>query len=143
MRLFSKGCEHVLRALTEIPAEAENRFSIRMVCRRAKLPEPFTRKMFQRLVQKGVLEARQGPGGGYSLRVSPQKISVWRIVEAIDGPGSVRGCVLGSPECNGRRICPLHQNWKRIRSTVIRELKSTMLGNLRLDDYVENQGGRL
>ena len=94
MRLYSKGCEHAIRALIEAPLDADN-FLIKTVCKKAKVPESFTRKMFQRLVRKGILKGSQGPGGGYSFKVDAESLSVLRLVKALDGGLTMMRCIMG------------------------------------------------
>ena len=65
-RLYSKGCEYAIRAMLHmVPGEEPQWFQAKMVCKKAGIPESFTRKIFQALVGGGFLNASRGPGGGY------------------------------------------------------------------------------
>ncbi|MBI3117663.1 MAG: Rrf2 family transcriptional regulator [Candidatus Hydrogenedentes bacterium] len=127
-KLYSKGCEYAIRALTEAGvAEGVERFQASEVCRRAGLPEPFTRKVFQALAQAGFLKAARGPGGGYVLTRSPRKISLVDFIKAVDGEETFGHCVMGLPQCGSRRPCPLHNVWAEAKEQLLAQLRDTSL----------------
>lgn len=49
------------------------------------LPERFLLQILRTLVKAGILQSTRGGGGGFSLRRSPDEISLLEIIEAIDG----------------------------------------------------------
>ena len=64
-RLYSKRCEHAIRALTYLRRDkGTKRFKAKALCRRAHVPESSTRKVLQELASEGFLKAMRGPGGG-------------------------------------------------------------------------------
>lgn len=129
--LYSKGCEYVLRALVEASlAGGKGPFLARDVCRRAGVPEAFTRKMLQRLKEKGILRAAPGPGGGYGFRRPLEKLSVLEIVEAVDGAGAYDGCVLGLKRCSDKSPCALHETWLKAKKSLLPGLGSKTLEDL-------------
>ena len=141
-RLYSKGCEYAIRALLQMgPARGRAKFAATDVCRRAGIPESFTRKIFQALVRGGFLSAVTGPGGGYALRRPPGQITLRRVIEAVDGEGAFRQCVLGLPVCGERRACPLHATWLKAKRPLLRQLDTTTLQDL-LDTVTAHERGR-
>lgn len=131
LRLYSKGCEHAIQVLSHLtPEERSKAFSITEVCKRTYIPEWSTRKVFQRLVRKGILKASQGPSGGYQFKARPGKISILRIIQAIDGKDALKGCVMGFSKCQNKNSCSFHPVWTEVRSTVMTALKLTFLDQL-------------
>lgn len=132
LRLYSKGCEYVIRALAQVSARGDKEcFSIKEICEKADLPEWYTRKVFQALVRDGLLKASRGPGGGYQFNIHPGKISMFRMIQAIDGKHAFDQCVMGSSGlCKDRNPCPLHQNWTKMKAGLINELKSVHIQEL-------------
>ncbi|MBI4971037.1 MAG: Rrf2 family transcriptional regulator [Candidatus Omnitrophica bacterium] len=130
-RLYSKGCEYVIRALALVNASKEGRcFSVKDICRKARLPEWYTRKVFQSLVRNGYLEASRGPGGGYTLKVHPSKISLLNMIRAVDGKDVLDQCMMSSGKCKNKKSCVMHNKWIRIKESVVRELKSVTVQDL-------------
>lgn len=130
-KLYSKGCEYALRALTAIPSDAYDKpFAAKDLCRKAGVPEASTRKVFQKLVREGILSAVTGPGGGYKLSRDPSDISLLSIVGAVEGDDVFKKCVLGFATCSDRKPCPVHSSWKKVRTGMIREMENKSLAQL-------------
>lgn len=130
-RLYSKGCEYAIRALVHMAPVGENRrFQAREICKKAEIPESFTRKIFQALVAGGFLDAVPGPGGGYAITRDPKDISLLDVIQAVDGLDTFAGCILGLSECNAKAPCPLHHAWARAKDGLMEELESQSLQDL-------------
>lgn len=137
-RLYSKGCEYAIRALTHVvPSNGVERFQAKTICQKAGIPEAYTRKVFQSLVAGRFLEAARGPGGGYQLKEPPQCITLLEIIQAVDGQTAFDGCVMGLSECGERNPCPLHDIWSATKHDLLAQLDQTTLKNL-----IEAQNGR-
>jgi Rrf2 family protein len=51
-----------------------------------RMPERFLLQILRHLVNHGILLSTRGVDGGYSLKRSPQEISLLDVIEAIEGP---------------------------------------------------------
>ena len=130
-KLYSKGCEYALRALTYAAAQGENkRFQAKDVCEKADISESFTRKVFQALTQGGFLQAVRGPGGGYELTRRPDQISLLDVIQAVEGEDTFNHCVLGLPTCGTKHPCPLHETWSALKVQLLRQLEHRTLQDL-------------
>lgn len=130
-KLYSKGCQYALRALTFVVAETDKtRFQAKDICEKAEIPESFTRKVFQSLVQGGFLDAHRGPGGGYSLKRAPSEITLLEVIQAVEGEDTFEHCVLGFSECGFSQPCPLHHVWIDSRKSLLEHLSNTTLDQL-------------
>lgn len=130
-KLYSKGCQYALRALVLFVSEPETkRFQAADICERLDIPEPFTRKIFQSLVQAGLLAAHRGPGGGYSLVRDPRDITLLEAIQAVEGPDTFSQCVLGFSSCNAHNPCPLHDVWLKSKRNLLDNMGSTTLHDL-------------
>ena len=52
------------------------------------LPPRFLYRILRRMVDGGLMTGVSGPGGGYSLAIPPQEITLLDIVQAVEGPPS-------------------------------------------------------
>lgn len=130
-KLYSKGCEYALRALTYAATQTEKkRFQIKEVCKKTGIPESFTRKVFQALTQGGFLQAVRGPGGGYELTRSAADITLLDVIKAVEGDDTFDHCVLGFPVCDAKCPCPLHETWRRARGQLLAQLERRTLQDL-------------
>lgn len=130
-RLYSKGCEYAIRALVHMaPTEDNKRFQAKDICKKAGIPESFTRKIFQDLVAGGFLDAVPGPGGGYKITKHPEDITLLEVIEAVDGETTFGGCIMGLSECNAQAPCPLHHAWAEAKKGLLERLEAQSLQDL-------------
>lgn len=135
IKIYSKNCEHILRIMSQIPQKMHTQiFLAKNLCRKAKVSEHSARKGLQLLVQRGVLKAVSGPGGGYEFKMHPQKVSLLAVVEAFDGKETFRRCVMGLSSCNSQSPCPMHDVWRDSREKLLEELRNKSLFDLMKKD---------
>jgi len=130
-KLYSKGCEHAVRALAYAHIERDGaRFQPKEVCKHIGIPEPYTRKILQSLVQAKFLVAHRGPGGGYSLARPAEEISLLDIIKAVDGHDTFDHCIMGLPECGGANPCPIHLLWAESKTKLLDDLDRKTLAEI-------------
>ena len=123
--MFSQECEYAIQAVTYLARRPESfRTSIRNLARTLKIPHHFLAKILQRLTQKGLLTSTKGPKGGFALGMPAADITLFHVVEAVDGVDFTNQCLLGFPECSGKNPCAVHEQWGGIRETIYRLLVS-------------------
>lgn len=138
--IFSRRCEYGLQAVLYLALKKDGeKTSIRELTRHIKIPSPFLSKILQDLAHKGLLSSFKGPRGGFTLRKSAKEITLFDIVEAIDGTAFTNGCVLGFGECSTTNTCSLHNDWKtvreRIHNTLARQDVAQMAKQMRRPEY--------
>ena len=109
------------------------RVGIREIAKAIDSPEPFMAKILQDLSRKGLVLSIKGPNGGFYMNDVHQKISLAEIVTAIDGDQLFNGCGLGLKACNEKKPCPIHYEFKAIRTNL-----KAMLQTTALEDLTEN-----
>ena len=100
--LFSRECEYALRPADEFTP-------IKELTAKLDIPYHFLAKILQKLTRKGILFSLKGPTGGFRLADEPEKITLFQIVEVIDGNTLVTSCIMGFPECSGKNPCAVHE----------------------------------
>lgn len=129
--IFSRECEYAIQAVTYLARRPEDsRTSIRQLARTLKIPHHFLAKILQRLTQKGLLTSTKGPRGGFALGMSAKEITLFHVVDAVDGVGFANRCVLGFPECSGKHPCAVHEQWAGVRDTIYSLLVSRDLSEV-------------
>lgn len=101
------------------------------------LAPAYMAKHMQALARAGVVESVRGPRGGYRLARPAAEISLWDVVEAIEGEapafrcGEIRQqgpCV--TPQGDFRRPCEIHAAFSRAELAWRSELKSISLSDI-------------
>ncbi|RPI06772.1 MAG: Rrf2 family transcriptional regulator [Ignavibacteriae bacterium] len=117
--IFSRQCEYALQAVSYLALQpAGKKTSIRELTKKLKIPYHFLAKILQDLTYKKLLVSQKGPSGGFALAQSPDQITLFHIVEAIDGSDFAHKCVMGFPECSGKNPCSIHHQWAKMRDEI-------------------------
>lgn len=127
--MFSKACEYGIRGMLYIARKSREgaRVGIKEISKAIDSPEPFMAKILQDLSRKGLVLSIKGPNGGFFMEVRHLRNSLADIVTAIDGDQLFTGCGLGLRACNEKKPCPIHFEFKEIRSGLKSMLESTAL----------------
>ena len=94
------------------------------------VPLPTVKKVLKALSQAGLLNSERGAHGGYSLNLSPKKISVAEIITAIEGPIALTECVGSESHCDQENHCSIQTNWTRINNAVFHALDEVKLSDM-------------
>jgi Rrf2 family transcriptional regulator, iron-sulfur cluster assembly transcription factor len=138
--IFSRQCEYGLQAVLYLALKPQGKMtSIRELTKRLDIPYHFVAKILQDLTRKGLLASMKGPAGGFTLAMPAKEITLFHIIEAIDGVGFMHDCLLGFPECTGKNPCALHESWAGIRDNIYNMLVTksidTMAGDMQKSAY--------
>lgn len=128
--MFSKACEYGIRASIYIAGQShkDQRASLKDIAKQIGSPEAFTAKILQQLSKNNIISSIKGPNGGFEIeRKQLGKIRLSQIVLAIDGDSLYKGCGLGLKECSEKSPCPVHNQFKQIRQSIVHMLESTNL----------------
>jgi Rrf2 family transcriptional regulator, iron-sulfur cluster assembly transcription factor len=129
--IYSRSSEYAIRALVHMAELAPEEYAmVKNISAEANIPLHFLAKILQDLARDGFLKSSKGPRGGFRLQLPAEEISMLRIVEAVDGAGRYDRCIGGSPECNDRAACGMHESWKVLRSRIIDYLGGTSIADL-------------
>ncbi len=110
----------------------------RQIASEMQIPYKYLTQILAQLVAQGLLEARHGPAGGYSLARPPGAITLLDVVEAAEGPATFDHCVLRDGPCDWEETCPVHDSWSRAQAALASELDATTLADLsQIDAEIE------
>ena len=130
MAIFSKTCEYAIRAVLYIAHKSalDKRVGIKDIAAGIDSPELYLAKILQDLGRKGIISSAKGPNGGFYIGSESLSRPISDIVEAVDGNGLFYGCGLGLKQCSEIQPCPLHDEFKAIRTQIKDLLYNTTIG---------------
>jgi Rrf2 family protein len=116
-------------------AYGEGTLSIKQIAAMQALSEQYLEQIFARLKAAGLVESTRGAGGGYSLGLPPEKITVGSVLVALEGELSPAECVgEDATACKNAGVCTTHAIWQRIYDGFNGVIHSITLQDM-LDDY--------
>ena len=117
----------VLATMADRPADQHTSVAL---AEHTGLARPTVSKLLKALAQSGLVVARRGINGGYSLARAPAAISAVDMIEAIDGPFAMTECTLAPGLCELEPNCRLGAQWRHLSLTVRRTLADITLEDL-------------
>ena len=98
---------------------------------KTKLPEPTVAKVLKLLTKGGIVSSVRGAGGGYSLDTDMKRISIGKIVKAVDGPIALTACVDGSAvSCDYEESCTVKGRWNPVNAALRGALENVTLADM-------------
>jgi len=132
--IFSRQCEYALQAVLYLALRPQGQMtSMRELTKRLDVPYHFVAKILQDLTYKGLLNSMKGPTGGFALAMPAKDITLFHVVEAIDGADFTRTCLLGFAECSGKSPCAVHDKWAGLRDGLYSILVSKNIAEMAKD----------
>ncbi len=135
--MFSKTCEYGIKAMIFVAQMSKegSRVGIKDIAKGTAAPEHFIAKIMQELSRKKLVHSIKGPHGGFFMDDTDLQTSLADIVTALDGNGIYTDCVLGLKNCNEKKPCPVHDQYKDIKRNLIKMIEESTIGdfNTKLD----------
>jgi Rrf2 family nitric oxide-sensitive transcriptional repressor len=126
--MLSRTAEYALRAavwMARNPGQAE---SADQLAERTKTPRRYLNKVLQDLVHAGLVRSQPGPGGGYSLNLAPEMVTILDVVNAVAPLERIRQCPLGLS--THTELCPLHAELDKAFAATERAFQRVTLASL-------------
>jgi len=128
---LTRGGEYAIRAMTYLTKRPVGEISsLHEVGVEQDIPESFLAKIFQNLVHADLVVSQRGAHGGFSLARPAAAITVREVVEAIDGPIALNGCVLRPGDCRRSGDCRMHEVWVLAQERMMDVLGEVTLAQL-------------
>jgi Rrf2 family protein len=94
------------------------------------IPPTFLAKIISQLSAAGVVRAIRGANGGVALARPAEQVSLLEIVEAIDGPVILNGCLDDPTSCPLSGDCPVCNVWREAQAKLVEHLRAVNFGAL-------------
>jgi Rrf2 family protein len=131
---FSRQCEYALQSVLYLALKPTGELtSIKELASKLSIPYHFVAKILQDLAYKKLLTSQKGPSGGFALAVPARDITLFHIVEAVDGVAFTNACLLGFPECSEKNPCAIHQQWAGLRDAIYNLLVNKNIAEMAKD----------
>ena len=102
--------DYALRILTAM-AGYEDVTDAKTIAADTSVTIRFTLKILHKLVGGDLVQSYKGVNGGYKLKVSPEDITLKKVIELIDGPIAIARCLDSGESCSlncDKSACDYH-----------------------------------
>ena len=140
--MISQKAKYALRALVAL-AKDGNSLIIGEIAARKKIPRKFLEQILLELKHHGIVQSRRGKLGGYSLLMSPDRITFGQVLRIIDGPIAPLPCLSRiayrrCSDCVTEENCEIRRVFARVaesardvldRTTIADSLSTSLLAD--------------
>jgi Rrf2 family protein len=105
--------------------------SIAEIAEQQGVPKKFLEKIIQDLMRCGLIRSKRGACGGYTLARSPEEISFYQVIEALEGPVTVNACMDEHVTCEQLPRCSMVSVWSEVQRKVTEVFTSTTIADLK------------
>lgn len=96
------------------------------------IPLNYARRIARQMRDANILRAEQGAGGGYTLARKPEDITLFDIVDYMEGTTRINRCLEPDHFCsrNGTETCPVRKSYEELQGKIDEALKSITIAQL-------------
>ncbi len=133
--MLSKTCGYAIRGLVYLALKSREQRNVGLqeLARELAVPPHFMGKVMQDLARRAIIGSAKGPNGGFFLNDSSLQTPLLTVIDAVDGLGAFRRCLLGLPDCSAEKPCPLHHEVVGFRHSLYEKLKTSTVEDLAAD----------
>lgn len=120
LRITTRG-RYGVRAVCRLARNPDDKpLTIQSIAEQENIPIRYLEQIMVRLRRDGILESVRGPGGGYSLGIPPDRLSIGRILRTLEGEFAVVWCAdENAPQsCEHEDDCIARPLWAAVSSTL-------------------------
>jgi len=130
--MFTTKTEYGLRALVALAENGRNQpLSLAQIAKSEHLSLSYLEQIFKKLKKHQIVKGIKGAEGGYLLARPAVKITLLKILEALEGPLAISYCLDGnnrlSCSCRG---CLTKKVWNKLQGDIIKTLRKFKLSDL-------------
>ena len=130
MKLITRDTDYAIRALICIAGEKGNIANVVGLSKKMSMPRAYLRKILQQLSKSKLLKSSKGKGGGFSLMCNPKKVTVFSVMEILQGPFQLSEHIFKGKKCPKMKTCCLKKKLDEADKTVTQKLKAITLFSL-------------
>ncbi len=126
--------DYAVRIVHCLACAANKRVDAKTISEKTGVTLRFTLKIMRKLVAGGIIRSYKGTRGGYELARELDDLTLYDVIEIVEGPYSISRCVAPDFECthvkDGREGCLFHGIYQEISEMVQERLKQIKFSQL-------------
>ena len=131
MRLeLTRRGDYAVRAMLSLTRPEAHQLTAAALASQTGIPAGYVPQVMGDLVRAGLVANRRGRSGGYRLARPASDVSLLEVVEAVEGDGRRKTCVLRGGPCRRDGACDVHDAFFRAQEAVFGTLASVSLADV-------------
>jgi FeS assembly SUF system regulator len=131
MMKLSKRADYGLIALKHLAMNnGRGSYSAGDIAEVYRVSAPLMAKVLQKLARAGLVAARHGASGGYTLAKDASQISALDAIRAIEGPLFITSCMTSHGECDVTTTCSIREPLRRVNESILEVLGKVTISQM-------------
>jgi Rrf2 family protein len=127
---ISRRTDYAIRLIAALLLNDGKPLSVREAAGMQDVPYAFARSIQHDLVRSGILASVRGAQGGMLLAIDPKDLTLFRLIETVQGPVSIAICTTDKDWCARHQGCQFHKVWEGINDIMKDYLSSVSIKQL-------------
>jgi Rrf2 family nitric oxide-sensitive transcriptional repressor len=127
--MLSQTAEYALRAIVFLADHHGEANTTETIAETTKVPVGYLAKILQGLARAGLVLSQRGLHGGFTLLRSPNDLSMYDVMQAVDPITRITKCPLDLPD-HGPNLCPLHRRLDNAMLAIETAFRKTTIAQL-------------
>jgi len=128
---ITRETDYAIRCVYYLACKPDEVTMVDEISKEMCIPKSFLAKIVQKLAKANILQSYRGVKGGFQLSGRPEDISIYDVIEAIEGPVAMNVCAVDKKECGLSAKCKIHPIWVELRKEVEDMLKKRNFSQFR------------
>jgi len=133
MLTLRRETDYALQMLKVLSKSKGQVLSLNEVAKKTKVSFLFLQKIARKLRLAKIIKAHQGVAGGYQLSIEPNKITLRKVVEVMEGKCCILSCLDESKKvecCNLAKTCELKTKLGKLNKRIVKILDEVKLTDI-------------
>jgi Rrf2 family protein len=135
---ISRRTDYAIRLIAALLLNAGRPLSVREAAAMQDVPYAFARSIQHELVKSGIVKSVRGARGGMLLDVDPAELTLYRLIEVVQGPVNVAICTTDKDWCARHKGCAFHRVWEGANA-----LLKDYLSSVSVKQLIDGESARL
>lgn len=132
----SKKTRYALRMLIEVAKSGGQNISIKEISARENISAKYLEQIVIDLRRAKLVTATRGPKGGYKLVVSPQELTIKKLLDVFENGATMVQCSANPSYCSKSADCLSHKMWMLVEHRIAKVLDQITLADILKDKEV-------
>ena len=134
--MITREADYAIRAVLYLASQDDGQLvATSELAERMLVPYRFLRRIVQKLVDGGLLEAQRGKGGGVRLTRTSREISLLDVLQTVDPRAlCLNGCLEDTSICRRAVFCVVRRNLDQLQERLAADLRALTFDRLQAED---------
>jgi Rrf2 family protein len=125
---------YAVRTLCELEDSQDNPMSLTKIEKNQKISKKFLKQILQPLEKNNIIGSKRGKYGGYYLKIKPEKITILKILKALNEEIVIVPCIVGICSAGNEKHCKTKKKWNELQKIIYEFYRKTTIR-----DFIEGE----